>query len=250
MIPQVCGFQGCYLDNHRNNWRCARAVRKRPQRTGRVIRRVSLGIGTRTRPTQRCSGPIGAVGTTGAVCLWTYGPTTRTVFRVRPDVPVGQGAAPPVLRTGPGGLFGVRWGGDSAPPPHPFARCRRPPPPPPIPQCAPDRPAVCVPRRGMHWNGRTPEEEEGGGYLPGPPPPPLLPMFGADSQNFASAPSVSRGLSFKIFGPPSAGTIGGPKEEGDPSQTPPPPPQTPPSDPPFRPPLQTSPSDPPFRPPL
>ena len=29
MIPQVGGFQGCYLDNHRNNWRCARAVRKR-----------------------------------------------------------------------------------------------------------------------------------------------------------------------------------------------------------------------------
>ena len=27
MIPQVRGFQGCYLDNHRNNWRCARAVR-------------------------------------------------------------------------------------------------------------------------------------------------------------------------------------------------------------------------------
>ena len=27
MIPQVRGFQGCYLDNHRNNWRCARAAR-------------------------------------------------------------------------------------------------------------------------------------------------------------------------------------------------------------------------------
>ena len=26
MIPQVRGFQGCYLDHHRNNWRCARAV--------------------------------------------------------------------------------------------------------------------------------------------------------------------------------------------------------------------------------
>ena len=21
-----CDYQGCYLDNHRNNWRCARAV--------------------------------------------------------------------------------------------------------------------------------------------------------------------------------------------------------------------------------
>ena len=28
------GFQGCYLDNHRNNWRCARAVRKRPHGEG------------------------------------------------------------------------------------------------------------------------------------------------------------------------------------------------------------------------
>ena len=27
MIPQVGGFQGCYLDNHRNNWCCARTVR-------------------------------------------------------------------------------------------------------------------------------------------------------------------------------------------------------------------------------
>ena len=31
MILQVGGFRGCYPDNHRNNWRCARAVRKRPQ---------------------------------------------------------------------------------------------------------------------------------------------------------------------------------------------------------------------------
>ena len=23
MIPQVGGFQGCYPDNHRNDWRCA-----------------------------------------------------------------------------------------------------------------------------------------------------------------------------------------------------------------------------------
>ena len=27
MIPQAGGFQGCYLDTHRNNWRCVRAVR-------------------------------------------------------------------------------------------------------------------------------------------------------------------------------------------------------------------------------
>ena len=26
MIPQVGGFRGCYPDNHRNSWRCARTV--------------------------------------------------------------------------------------------------------------------------------------------------------------------------------------------------------------------------------
>ena len=58
---------------------------------------------------------------------------------------------------------------------------------------------------------------------PSPPPPPL-PMFEADSQNFAAAPSVPRAE--------AAGTIGGPSEEGGsqpnppspaPLQTPPPP---------------------------
>ena len=34
------GFQGCYLDNHRNNGRCARAVRKRP-REGRAATAAS-----------------------------------------------------------------------------------------------------------------------------------------------------------------------------------------------------------------
>ena len=53
-------------------------------------------------------------------------------------------------------------------------------------------------------------------------------MFEADSQNFASAPSVPRGFTLKYFGLPSAGTIGGPWEEGCPSHPPPPP---------FRPPL-------------
>ena len=48
-------------------------------------------------------------------------------------------------------------------------------------------------------------------------------MFEADSQNFASAPSVPRGLKQKtFFGQPPAGTIGGPLEEGGgPSQPPP-----------------------------
>ena len=39
-------------------------------------------------------------------------------------------------------------------------------------------------------------------------------MFEADSQSFASAPSVPRGLTLKFWGPPSAGTIEGPWEEG------------------------------------
>ena len=40
-----------------------------------------------------------------------------------------------------------------------------------------------------------------------PPPPPPLVMFEADSQYFASAPSVPRGLKLQK---PSAGTVGGP----------------------------------------
>ena len=72
----------------------------------------------------------------------------------------------------------------------------------------------------------------GGGVSPPPqtPPPPPLPMFGADRQNFASAPSVPRGFTLQTFGPPSAGALGGPWEEGGPSQNPLPSP----SDPPFQ----------------
>ena len=72
----------------------------------------------------------------------------------------------------------------------------------------------CI-RRAVHRRRR------GGTPPPGPPPPPPLPMFEADSQNFASAP---RGFKRKIFWPPSAGTIGKPKEE--PTPPPPPPLQT------------------------
>ena len=69
---------------------------------------------------------------------------------------------------------------------------------------------------GMYWNGHTPQEE--GGY----PPFPLL-MFEADSQQFASAP---RGFTRK-----NVRTIGGPWEEGCPSQSPLPPSTDPPSPP-------------------
>ena len=60
----------------------------------------------------------------------------------------------------------------------------------------------------QHAKGRT-------GDRPGPhPPPPLLPMFEADSQHFASAPSVPRGFKLQEFWPAFTGTIGGPSEEG------------------------------------
>ena len=55
-----------------------------------------------------------------------------------------------------------------------------------------------------------------------PPPLPPLPMFEADSQNLTSAPSMPRGFKLQNFCPPLVGTIGGPWEEGGPSQTPPP----------------------------
>ena len=65
----------------------------------------------------------------------------------------------------------------------------------------------------------------GGGGTPPPPPP--LPMLEADSQNFASAPSVPRGFKLQKFRP-AFGDHRGPWEEGGPSQTP----LTPLSDPP------------------
>ena len=68
----------------------------------------------------------------------------------------------------------------------------------------------------------------GGGVTPHPPP---LPMFEADSQNFASAPSVPRGFTLKkfrpAFGGAQKGTLGGGGSQPNPhppDQTPPPPP--------------------------
>ena len=75
------------------------------------------------------------------------------------------------------------------------------------------------PRDVLEW----PYTVGGGGRTPPrPPPPPPLPMFEADSQNFASAPLAPRGCKFEFLGPPSAGPIGGPKEEGCPGQPAPP----------------------------
>ena len=71
----------------------------------------------------------------------------------------------------------------------------------------------------------------GGGKVPPPPgpPPPPLPMFEADSQNFASAPSVPRGFEltnfWPAFGGEHRGTLGGggvPVNPPPPSDPPPP----------------------------
>ena len=91
MIPQVGGFQGCYLDNHRNNWRCARAVRKRPQNTMRVMRagvvttRATLGTHThRLGPPVR---PIHYSSPFHTMRHSTLGPGRKT------SPAVGQGAS-------------------------------------------------------------------------------------------------------------------------------------------------------------
>ena len=67
---------------------------------------------------------------------------------------------------------------------------------------------------------------------PRPPPPPPLPMFEADSQHFASAPSVPRGFTIQnvrfTFGGDHRGTLGGGGVPAKPPFTPPP---FPPSDP-------------------
>ena len=58
MIPQVGGFQGCYLDNHRNNWCCACAVRKRPLEGPNHTASQYAGIGRR-RGRRKCFSPFG-----------------------------------------------------------------------------------------------------------------------------------------------------------------------------------------------
>ena len=56
-----------------------------------------------------------------------------------------------------------------------------------------------------------------------PPPPPPLPMFEADSQNFAAAPSAPRGFELKIFRPTFGGNRRGTQGGGGVRPTPPPP---------------------------
>ena len=74
----------------------------------------------------------------------------------------------------------------------------------------------------MCQNGRTPQEE--GGYPPIDPPP-LLPFqcLRLTAKIVLRRLRCQEDLSFTIFSPPSAGTIGGPKEEGGVPANPPPP---------------------------
>ena len=57
MIPQVCGFQGCYLDNHRNNWRCARAVPALCENAPCIPQRAMGGCTRRAPSAQACTSP-------------------------------------------------------------------------------------------------------------------------------------------------------------------------------------------------
>ena len=95
----------------------------------------------------------------------------------------------------------------------------------------------------------------GGGVTPPPPldPPPPLPMFEADSQNFASAPSAPRGFKLKrpSFGGDHRGALGGEVSQPNPPPPDPPPRSNPPSPrppPPSNPPSPRPPSNPPCPP--
>ena len=88
----------------------------------------------------------------------------------------------------------------------------------------------CAPDGGWRYRGRgggggrdvveRPYTAGGGGA---PPPPPTLPMFEADSQNFASAPSVPRGFRLQNFWPAFGGDHRGtPGGGGSPANPPPP----------------------------
>ena len=84
---------------------------------------------------------------------------------------------------------------------------------------------LAVFRGGVGGQGRGVLEwpcTAGGGGVPPLDPPPLLP-FQCLRLTSKSLLRCQEDLSFKIFGPPSAGTTGGPWKEGGPSQSPPPP---------------------------
>ena len=80
MIPQVRGFQGCYLDNHRNNWLCARAVPALCPRCAKTppkgllpppALRPPMGGAPASGP---CLFPRAASGVLCAVCVWSPQP--------------------------------------------------------------------------------------------------------------------------------------------------------------------------------
>ena len=67
MIPQVGGFQGCYLDNHRNNWRCVVPCAVRVQKpTLTSFKHVSCHVNQAWRRRQEVKWH-GGTGTCGAI---------------------------------------------------------------------------------------------------------------------------------------------------------------------------------------
>ena len=114
----------------------------------------------------------------------------------------GPGSPKPNPPPSPGRYFNFHFGREGGSPPDPL-------PPSPL------RSSNALPPPPY---GCTPQEE--GGY----PPSPLLPfqMFEPTAKILLRPLPCQEDLRFKIFGPPLAGTIGGPWEEGSPQPTPPP----------------------------
>ena len=115
--------------------------------------------------------------------------------------------------------FPSRW---RAPP----VSFHQPSPPPPAPLSPPPSPSDVLERPYTAGGGGVPPPP----LDPPPPPPPPLPMFEADSQHFASAPSVPRGFKLQNFGPAFGGdhrgTLGRGGVPAKPPLQPPPPPSS------------------------
>ena len=102
MIPQVGGFQGCYLDNHRNNWRCARCAKTPPQTPPEMCTRGRLG---------GCLN-IGWVGASKS-------PLTRLPLVNEVRVPPGGGGGRRAFRGGLACPWRPQDASPADPPPHP-----------------------------------------------------------------------------------------------------------------------------------
>ena len=126
MIPQVGGFQGCYLDNHRNNWRCARAVcalcenaPKVPELTPRWGMTARPGLGVQSKVPNTAQTPLqrSRVRTRGLASRAASGNV-----QLRDYGDVASGNRRPLLRNEDNGPqpHGLRWDGHALRPPPPF----------------------------------------------------------------------------------------------------------------------------------